>query len=464
MRATRLILVGLGSLILAPATSRAEDTPPVHAVAPPPSDEERKAAALKARIETLEKTVAAQSALLDASLASQIDDTLGALAAGDQEQRPGAISVYGFMDMGLQRYLSPDPLVKGLVGSSETTFISGNNNLYFDARPRPQWRALLETRFSLHPHGNVTVGGIGPARRQDTSLIDSTSASGRSIVRLGSIIIERAVLEWHYDARLTIQTGYFLTPWGIWNIDHGTPTLISLLMPSFLLNEAILRQQTGVHAFGRFTRDDLTLGYSAYVSNGRTASQFDLTDDKALGGRLSASRFGSVRPTLGISVFHGTSEDEQRAVVVDAGGNLGIDITQTIGRQETSFGADLSVDWKGLRVRTEAVIRRVTHDPGLYPRVLVNPAATEPNRTEIYGYALAAYRFNLIEPLVYVEYIDANKRTDLIDRGHAFSLGVNIYLSQVAQIKTQYVLSVLDSVYGDNVSLGFFSSRFVLSF
>ncbi|MDX2022289.1 MAG: hypothetical protein SF187_18785 [Deltaproteobacteria bacterium] len=455
-RKALLVCASLGALAyVRPAL--ADDAPAlVNAAAPADAD-------LHAEVQALKQKVQEQSELIDAQMNSQIDSEVGDLNKGETEQRQSSVNVYGFMDMGLQRYNTDNRLVKGLVASSETTFVSGNSNLYFDARPRPGWRALLETRLSLHPHGNTIVGGLGPAPRTDTSIIDYTSASGRNIIRLGSVIIERAVLEWQMDSRLTIQAGYFLTPWGIWNIDHGTPTLISLLMPSFLLNEAVLRQQTGVNAFGRFTEGNWTFGYFGYISNGRTAGQTDFDDDKAVGGRLTVAHFGAVTTTLGSSFFHGSSEDELRTLRLTSAG-LDIDIAPKYSFSETTVGGDLSIDWRGLRVRTEAVARRVEQKAGLYRPVFINPAATEPNRTELYFYGLAAYRWDWFEPLLYGEYINSHKRTDLIDKGYGLSAGVNIYLSQVSQIRLQYVRSTLDSVYGKNVSLDLYTSRYVVSF
>lgn len=465
-RSKRLLVVGLAclaGLVGRPQAARAEDP----TLAEPPSEATTAAddlASLKAHLERLEQTVAEQSALLEANLSTQVESELDALSDGSVDQKPNSVAVYGFMDFGLQRYISSDNLVTGITPSAGTSFVSGNNNIYFDARPMRGWRALLEIRFALHPHGNITFTGAGPAQRQDSSILDSTSASGRNLVRLGSIIIERSVLEWQYDSRLTIQMGYFLTPWGIWNIDHGTPTLISLIMPSFLLNEAVLRQQIGMGAFGRFPLGDWTLGYHTYLSNGRTPSQFDLDDGKAFGARLTLGRHAATtRTTFGTSFFHGRSVEDQRSLTL-MGSAFGVDVRRSVDRTETTGGVDLSFDWKGLRVRAEGVLRRVTHASGLCPRVILSPVATEPNRTEFYTYGLAAYRFGSFEPFVYGEYIDAHKRTDLIDKGWAQSLGLNIYLSTVSQIKLQYVRAEFDSVFGPDIGTQFITSRYVLSF
>ena len=79
-------------------------------------------------------------------------------------------------------------------------------------------------------------------------------------------------------------------------------------------------------------------------------------------------------------------------------------------------------------------------------------------------YGLAAYRWNWFEPLLYAEYIDAHKRTDLIDKGYGLSAGVNLHLSQVSQIRLQGVRTKLDSVYAKDVQLDLFMGRYVVSF
>ena len=46
-----------------------------------------------------------------------------------------------------------------------------------------------------------------------------------------AIILERAYIQWSKLDWLGVRVGQFLTPYGIWNVDHGTPTLITMFRP-----------------------------------------------------------------------------------------------------------------------------------------------------------------------------------------------------------------------------------------
>jgi hypothetical protein len=58
-----------------------------------------------------------------------------------------------------------------------------------------------------------------------------------------------------------------------------------------------------VNFHGAFLSGAWELGYEAYVSNGRTATQLDFTENKAFGGRLRASRMAPVPLTFGTSFY-----------------------------------------------------------------------------------------------------------------------------------------------------------------
>jgi hypothetical protein len=104
----------------------------------------------------------------------------------------------------------------------------------------------------------------------------------------GAIILERAQIEWSGAEWLNVKAGYWFTPYGIWNIDHGSPTLIALNEPQFVVFEGFPARQVGIDVNGLFHATAWDFEYHAYVSNGRTLGQQDLTDDKMIGGRLVA--------------------------------------------------------------------------------------------------------------------------------------------------------------------------------
>jgi hypothetical protein len=377
------------------------------------------------------------------------------------------IDLYGFLDTGLQRLFvdSRSPL-NGVYPTRASTFVLGKANLYIDAHPGPGWRTLIETRLTLYPNG---VESFTPNyQRVDTRIYDSNEPNGRSRVPWGSIVMERAWGEWSYSQALTLQAGLFPAPYGIWNIDHGTPVLISLLLPAFQVEEAIPSRLVGVHAYGNFVFGALDVGYHAYVSNGRTVTNVDLTDDKAIGGRLFLRHGGTARWTLGTSGYWGSSSDDTKQLDFSSG-SFGVTATKLWAFHEWAGGVDLSVDWGNWRLRTEGLLHRVHYDagaqnePGLGP-----PGSVRPNRFNHYWYGLLAHRLaRRIEPYVYVEIKYSSPADFLSDLSFTPSLGLNIYFKPWAQLKTQYADSYFFKTDGPdpaNVTIRYLTSRLVFVF
>jgi hypothetical protein len=398
------------------------------------------------------------------SLEANLDE-MRADSGAEPENR---IRVYGFMDTGLQWTRAQSDKFSNVFSSKEPTFVSGNNNIYFDARPDPKWRALLETRYTFYPHGSEAFDSQGGYSRTDTTVYDVTSPSGRNRIRWGGVFIERATIEWRHRDWLQLTAGYFLTPYGIWNIDHGTPTLISLILPNFQVEEAIPQRQTGLQAKGNWVFDTLSLDYSVYISNGRTSTLVDLTADKAVGGRLALSFDDRYRWQLGASAYHGTSQDVSKALDFSDGG-FGLSSDLTYALTESAGGVDFSFDRGPLRFRAETLMHAVQYREGLHAVSSFGPPGQrQPNSTAYYGYALLAYRLvDWIEPYVYFESRTENRRTGLSDSAHTPSLGLNIYFTPAAQLKLQYATPRFFNDTGPNPSqynMNYFVSRLVLAF
>jgi hypothetical protein len=157
------------------------------------------------------------------------------------------------------------------------------------------------------------------------------------------------------------MAGYFFTPFGIWNVDHGTPTLISLLLPSFQADQFLPNHQLGVQLYGSVYTTGWELGYHAYVANNRTPSQVDFDDGKTFGGRVFLSSTGSaVKTKIGASGYYGHFIDVARRIAsVDP---YVVATDETVRNRQWAVGADLSIDAGPLRIRTEGLVRRIeTH-------------------------------------------------------------------------------------------------------
>ena len=381
------------------------------------------------------------SALEQAQQASEEAALLESVLATDESaalENPEKLLLYGFMDMGLQRaWLPKSSFFRQVAPTRGTTFLLGNVNLYLDARPDEHWRGLVEVRFTNLPHGTETgLGGLGGEyKRTDTTVFDSSDMSGLNAVRLGSIVLERAYLQYSYSDALQIRGGQWFTPWGIWNIDHGSPTLIPISLPEMILQYAIPRQQTGLEFFGRYNRPPFSVGYHFTVSNGRTPSLVDYTDNKAVGGRAFLKYSGKSEIQLGVTGWWGRSEDIAKDLTSIE--PVSIDIRETVAMTEAAVGVDLSIDYGATRLRTEGLISERHYDRGKRPQALLEPPGLlEPDRIRYNWYGVLAHRIKWLEPYAMVdfEHIPTGRGDSVV----VLAPGVNAHFSAASQLKVQY--------------------------
>jgi hypothetical protein len=358
-----------------------------------------------------------------------------AAATGEEGTQPSTLRTYGFMDFGFQKFwASEKSQLNFLFPSNASTFVLGNANVFFDATPYEGWHSLLEVRFTNLPHGVEqqfgTADGAQAYRREDTRTDDFTGGSLRNTQILGAIIIERAFAEYSVSDALKLKGGYFFTPYGIWNLDHGTPTLISLLLPAFQADQFIPNRQLGAEVYGSTYVSEWELGYHAYVGNSRTPSQVDFTDDKSFGGRVFAGSIGSaVQKKLGISGYVGTGSNIERTIVsVDP---YVLESTETVAYDEWALGADASLDVGKLRLRSEAMVQRRDYASGKRGNM-------DPDSYRWDAYALAAYQLPWwgLEPYAYLEFMHYPSTRG--DSAWIPSVGLNVHFNPAVQLKAQY--------------------------
>jgi hypothetical protein len=456
-------LIGaLLSLLAQAGTAEGAPAPPEPA---PASETEQ----LRLRLDKLTARFDEQAAQLEAERALRASEAQ-AVAGQQAEAERAVVRLYGFADAGLQRMMPGSKSALNLImPSRETTFVLGNLNLYIDAQPSESWSALIETRLTNEPNGLLgTCAMLGPCLPQSTFGYETSSPVGWSPIRWGSIIIERAYLQWRYADLLQVRVGRFLTPFGIWNIDHGSPTLISLMLPNFEVNEMIPIQLTGVEVLGATAVGDWTAGYHAHVSNGRTAGQQDFTDDKMIGARLYLRRTYPLRWGIGLSGLTGRNVNQVRVVQSLLPYRVGRQ--QTVSYRESTGGLDLQLDAGPLRLRGEFAIRRVDYTPGQRDTHYDVPNAFNANRLEWNTYVLAAYQLPWLglEPFLYGEIYRVP--TFLSEGAVMPSVGFNIHFNTFAQLKTQYMMvhftPLPDFLSGQNKEhdVHVLSTRLVLAF
>ena len=205
------------------------------------------------------------------------------------------------------------------------------------------------------------------------------------------------------------------------------------------------------------------------MTNGRAPFIEDPTDGKAFGARGHVAFNGEKTVLkLGLSGYFGDSLETQKALAINPGG-VTLNVDTKYKYQEWGLGADVSLDWGGFRLRTEGLVHRVRYEDGRHePVAFAAPGLTHPSRYDYYWYAILAYRFGAFEPYTYTEIKYSTPRDGAQDLTFLPGLGLNIYFSPYAQLKTQYVATKFYQVAdGGDVSdknFQLIDSRFVLSF
>jgi hypothetical protein len=411
----------------------------------PATDVAAELAALKAEVDALKaKAEEAELAALSAEVPAETDLT------------PELLRVYGFMDFGLDKFFYNSPNDDGiglLRPTSATTFVFGNLNLYFDAHPIEHLRSLVEIRFTLAPHGEETQLGppLGTSyQRIDTVAFDYSSPSSQAQLRLGGIYIERAWTEYQFSELFKLQWGMYLNPFGIWNLDHGSPTLISLILPTFIASQMVPGRLLGVNLYGSKFLGPTEIGYALHISNGRGPIDFDLSEDKAIGARFFVANEGDYgRLVLGTSGYIGTYLDQEKTINPKPNGDV-FDWTDTVSYTEEVLGVDAALDLGSFRLRSEGVLRWVTYHDGLSERIFTNDGSEQylPNRLEWDVYGIFAYRTPWrVEPYVQLElshksyvlprFAGSSRATTNDVTPLSASVGFNIELTTHTLFKTQ---------------------------
>jgi hypothetical protein len=345
-----------------------------------------------------------------------------------------SLDVYGFADFGYSHSFSDFS-----AGAPYDSFAVGNLNIYLASKLGDSWQSLAEVRFSYLPHGygNLFIPG---STRTDTTVGDYTDI-GRP-TRWGGIMIERAYLEYLAHPLFNIRAGHFLTPYGIWNVDHGSPVILGTRAPYIVAESLLPESQTGLEIYGTYHLDPVKLGYHLTLSNGRgpVDTYQDFNHNKAVGGRLYAradTPAGSF--TLGASGYMGRYTDRQPQFV--PGQNFSWPIVRDYN--ERSLAGDLKWEFAGLLLQSEAIVNDVVYDEQRPPDTLVleGPPGFLPDYRALGGYALAGYRFEFggIMPFIGGEFYETGSPSGL-DSTAVFG-GLNVRPTARVVLKAQYTYS-----------------------
>ncbi len=392
------------------------------------------------------------------------------------EDGPRLLRVYGFFDLTFSKYFIEGGFFHFFTPASRSSFMMTNFSLYLDSQMTETLSALAELGFTFLPQGQETqvpviVGGVEipdmEYERVDTTLRDPYTLRFRNT---GGVSIERLHLTYSPHDAFNILAGRYLTPFGIWNIDHGSPVIITVRSPFILGNNVVPPAQTGLQVFGRFyPTADLFLSYAVTLSNGRgpTEAVYDLDENKGVGMRLSLSY---EKPKFSISLgsygYYGKYTNTAKAVHIDpADLDFDTEITTTEEFDEWIGTLDVLIKISGLRLQSEYAHRRVYYtehrmmgpeeqmiqtgelnllDQRYNPSFLGNSA-----------YALIAYELPLhrwigqfrIAPYFMYEYYEGYDTKANLPM-HAYAAGLNLKPYPFTVIKVEWSLATCSDVFG----------------
>jgi len=425
------------------ATSSAEPAPPAapaaQASAALPSDAASPAPG---------PTSAAAAPTSDAALDSASGDSFSSSDERSDTEQQHRIDLYGFADMTYTKLLVPnsDPWTRTYFPTN--SFAVGNFNLYLSSNLGDSWRALSEVRFLYLPNGATTTDpATGNVTRTDTTVLDY--AGFEEPIHWGAIAIERVWVEHQFSNLFTLQAGQFLTPYGIWNVDHGTPAIVGIRAPFAVADELFPTHQIGLQLYGNTFFDPFEIGYHLTLSNGRGPVEYeDFDDDKAVGGRLylKTNAFGSL--TIGGSAYRGGYLDHsaQYVVTTSSSGSPLVDQTYTTTSkyQELSLGGDVKWEWRHLLVQGEAIVNETHYARGGRPRaqVVQPPQGFQADYRRWGAYALAGYRTPFVQTMPYfmLQYAYAPDNP-LIPPILGAQFGLNVHPTPAVVLKLELTLT-----------------------
>jgi len=261
------------------------------------------------------------------------------------------VNIYGFADVSWRALLIPRSGLGANYFPKENTFLVGNVNLYATKKLSKRWRSFLEVRFLYAPIEKTADSTFATTTAPDPADLERP-------ISWGGISIERIYLEYEVNEWLTVQAGSFLTPYGIWNVDHGSPTIIPVTRPYIIGESLFPAQQTGLHVYGARPVGEFLVKYDATLTNGRGPFQAvrDMDDNKAIGGRLELETPWLDGVHVGLSGYRGRFTNRPADVItVDAAGMLVNTTPAGTSYDEYSVGADVLLHRGPLHVQAEVI-------------------------------------------------------------------------------------------------------------
>lgn len=390
-----------------------------------------------------------EAAVADVQASEQAThDELAALGVDlDEEGIDTDLHLSGFMDVNVFAFRNPrEAPLNALVYGDKPTILVGHLNVYLTKNITDAFSMMAELRFVYSPNGSQQ-GGTANLNTTYSQVLDY--AGSGSYFRWGGIVVERAYGQWSPASYFSLRLGAFLTPYGIWNVDHGSPVFIPVTRPFAISGNFFPERQTGFEAFGRLNLTaDLTMRYHLTLSNGLgPVSEYrDLDDNKAIGGRLVLEYLKLGTLQVGSSVFYGQSSSGDFGFGISDDASK-VTLTKIITEQSQirAIAVDLMWKYRGFHFQGEWVSQDVRYAESGRVRV---PAAGQvgipvnafaADAFNWAGYALVGYRLPWWGVMPFATLEHQRSTTYGIDTRTSFSkVGLNVRPADAIVVKAEY--------------------------
>ncbi|MCP4602245.1 MAG: hypothetical protein GY847_17295 [Proteobacteria bacterium] len=332
-------------------------------------------------------------------------DTLETAEMTKLKEEEYKLRFYGFTSVSfVKNFIDKDKLVN-LWYRDTPSFSAWHLNLYLDHQLDESFRMLGEVYFTMLPLGKEEIDGLEIVRT-DTTVLNPSSAHE---FRHGSISIARLWIEYKPMDYFGLRIGRFLTPYGVWNVDHGSTVIISVRIPGTMIFNFLPEAQTGLYAFGRvFPTDKLLLNYGLTFTNGRGPMDeiYDLDNNKGVGARLRLAWEGKFRLALGSYLYTGEYTDLNRRIA--SINPIGFEKEIKESYREWVGAFDLLFEYAGLRIQSEFLYKSMIYNNQKRSLNEFDPTrlSTMPDHYSTGVYTLIAYRLPIqrIELMPYFMY------------------------------------------------------------
>ena len=327
------------------------------------------------------------------------------------------LNIYGFADVSWSAlHLARKSLI---LAKDSRSFAVGNLNIYLAKNLTPKARVLGEVRFTFLPNANQLADG------SYVSTLATDVNNANRPVQWGGVVIERLYVEYDLTEHLTLRAGHWLTPYGIWNIDHGSPAIVAVSRPYIIGEQFFPEHQTGLDLFGNYYKSGYKLNYHLTASNGRgpAEAQVDQDTDVAVGARLDVETPFGIK--AGASYYYGR--------------NTGFAPSPGAAEPtylEAAYAGDLQYDRGGLHLQAEVAARERQYEDGTRAPAV---AGFAPDGRDFGYYVLGSYRFDRfwsVTPFAYFEHYSPQDHF-LFKKADAINAGLNFRPSPGFVLKLQ---------------------------